>query len=118
MNGYIRFRPSFAEALDSRLFTIEHLDDLLLSGRARFFCTEAAAIVAEIKTFPSGAKAVAGLIAAGWLEDIQTALIPQAEEWGRSLGCQFGMIDSRPGWARRMKRHGYETHQVSLIKEL
>lgn len=118
MNDYLRFRDRFAEALDPRLYSIEYLDDLILSGRAHFFASANAAIVTEFKTFPTGARAVAGLIAAGDLEEISTILIPRAEEWGRLNGCQFGMIDSRPGWARRMKQHGYETHQVSLIKEL
>jgi hypothetical protein len=115
---YHRFREQFAEAMDSRLYPIEYLDHLITTGAAQSFISENAAIVAEVKTFPSGAKAVAGLIAAGELEEIETILIPIAEEWGRMNGCTFGMIDSRSGWARRMKQHGYETWQVSLIKEL
>ncbi len=58
------------------------------------------------------------MIAAGPLEEIEDILIPIAEQWGRENGCAFGMIESRPGWAKRMKRHGYEPFQVSLIKEL
>lgn len=118
MNGYLRFRDRFAEALDDRLYTIACLDALLLSGRGKCWATETAAIVAEIKVFPTGAKAVCGVIAAGDLEEIADRLIPYAEAWGSANGCTFGMIESRPGWAKRMKRHGYETHQVSLIKEL
>ena len=115
---YQRFRDSFAEAMDPRLYGIEYLDRLLATGAAHFFATDSAAIVTEFKIFPSGAKAVCGLIAAGEIEDIETVLIPRAEARGRMNGCTFGMIDSRPGWARRMKPHGYETWQVSLIKEL
>lgn len=118
MNGYLRFRDRFAEAIDTRLYNLEYLDAILLSGRGKCINTENAAVVVEIKTFPSGARAVCGVIAAGPLEEIENILIPAAEEWGRSYGCQFGMIDSRPGWARQMKKHGYETYQVSLIKEL
>lgn len=116
--SYPDWRDAFASALDERLYSIEYLDHLLLSGRAHFFCTPDAAIVTEFKSFPTGARAVAGLIAAGDLNDITEVLIPRAEEWGRINGCTFGMIDSRPGWARQMKQHGYETFQVSLIKEL
>lgn len=115
---YPAFRDQFAEAMDPRLFPIEYLDHLLNSGKAHFFATDKAAIVTEFKTFPSGAKAVCGLIAAGDLGHIETLLIPRAEAWGLINGCDFGMIESRPGWARRMKRYGYETFQVSLIKEL
>ena len=118
MSPYPRFRDSFAAAMDPRLFGIEHLDRLLASGAAHFFATDAAAIVTGFRTFPSGARAVCGLIAAGALDEIETVLIPRAEAWGRMNGCTFGMIDSRPGWARRLKPQGYETWQVSLIKKL
>lgn len=117
MNDYLRFRPLFAEAVDTRLYTIDHLDAIMLSGRGKCWASDKAAIVAEIKQFPTGAKAVCGVLAAGELEEI-VKLIPLAEAWGKAGGCAFGMIDSRPGWAKRMKRHGYETWQVSLIKEL
>lgn len=118
MNDYLRWREQFASALDPRLYPIAYLDALVGTFRAQCFTTDRAAIVTEIKTFPTGARAVAGLIAAGDLTEIETVLIPQAEEWGRLNGCAFGMIDSRPGWAKRMKKHGYRTWQVSLIKEL
>ncbi len=116
--AYAAFRDQFAEAMDPRLYPIEHLDQLLIAGQAQFFATDKAAIVTEIKTFPTGAKAVCGLIAAGDLAHIENLLIPRAEQWGKRHGCTFGMIESRPGWAKRMKRHGYEVFQVAIIKEL
>jgi hypothetical protein len=117
VNGYLRFRDRFAEAMDQRLYNIEYLDALLLSGRAKCWFSDKAAIVAEIRKFPTGAMAVCGVIAAGDLDQI-VKLIPEAEAWGRGYGCQFGMIESTAGWQRVMKKHGYETFQVSLIKEL
>lgn len=118
MNEYLSFRDRFAEALDPRLYSLEYLDWLVVNGHGKFWSCGTAAIIAEIKTYPTGAKAVSGLIAAGDLNDIATVLIPLAEQWGRENGCIFGMIESRPGWAKRMKPHGYEVFQTSLIKEL
>lgn len=115
--GYLRFRETFASAMNQRLYNIDYLDRLILSGRARFWRTDTAAIVAEIKIFPTGAKAVHGLIAAGDLEEIKS-LILQAEQWGRDAGCIGGMIDSRPGWAKAMKSAGYAPHQLALWKDL
>lgn len=117
MNGYLRFRSQFEQALDPRLYNIEYLDALLLSGRARCWFSDKAAIVAEIRKFPTGAMAVCGVIAAGELDAI-VGLIPDAEAWGKEYGCQFGMIESTEGWQRVMKKHGYEVFQVSLIKTL
>lgn len=115
---YARFRPLFAEALDARLYTVEHLDALLLSGRAQVWFGENAAIVTEIRTYPTGARVIHGLVAAGDLDEIVGALIPRAEAWGRSIGCVLAIIESRPGWARALKRKGYAPHQVALRKVL
>lgn len=118
MNDYWRFRGLFAEAMDHRLFTIDHLDGLLNRGEAHFFSTDGAAIVTEFKTYPTGLRAVAGQIAAGDLDQIERVLIPRAEAWGRMNGCTLATIESRPAWQRRLKQYGFEPHQVSLVKEI
>ena len=48
-----------AEALDPRLYRIEHLDALVASGRAIFMAAGDAAILFELRTYPTGAKAAA-----------------------------------------------------------
>ena len=115
---YLRFRPLFAEALDPRLYTIEHLDQLLFSGRAQIWFGEAAAIVTEVRTYPAGAAVIHGLVAAGDLDEIVGTLIPRAEAWARSIGCAMAIIESRPGWARALKRSGYAPHQLAVRKAL
>ena len=116
--GYLRFRPLFAAALDPRLYTLDHLDALVESGRGVFFHTGTAAIVAELRAYPTGARVVHGLVAAGDLADIVEILIPAAEAWGRSRGCIAATIESRPGWARLLKTHGYAAHQTAVWKDL
>ena len=115
---YAEFRDLFSEGLDPRFYNIEYLDWLLMSGRAAIWFSEKSSIVCEIKTYPTGARAVSGLIAAGEPKDIAETLIPQAEEWGRANGCSFGMIESRPAWSKLMKSHGYTPFQTALVKEL
>jgi hypothetical protein len=117
-DDYARFRPLFAEALDPRLYAIEHLDGLLQSGRAQFWLGEDAAIVTEIRSYPTGARVIHGLVAAGDLDEIVDVLIPRAEGWARSFGCVLAIIESRPGWARALKARGYEPHQMALRKAL
>ena len=118
MSDYRRFRALFAEALDSRLHSIEHLDALLFSGRAQIWCGEAAAVVTEVRTYPTGAMALHGLVAAGELDEIVGVLIPKAEAWARSIGCAMVIIESRPGWARALKKSGYAPHQLAVRKAL
>lgn len=118
MSDYLRFRPLFAEAMDQRLYTIDHLDELVLSMRAQVWFGDDAAIVTEIRTYPTGACVIHGVVAAGSLSEIVNVLIPKAEEWGRSIGCVLAIIESRPGWAKALKQYGYEPHQTAVRKEL
>jgi hypothetical protein len=116
--GYLYFRAAFGEAIDPRLHTLDWLDQRILSGEALFWRTERAAIVAEPRVYPTGKRDLHGLIAAGDIDDIADILIPMAEHYARSVGCIGAVIESRPGWARRLKGKGYATYQVALRKEL
>lgn len=104
--------------MDRRLFTGGYLDRLIASRAAHIIGTTGSAIVFEAKAYPTGHRDVHGLVAAGDLRDIVETLIPQAEAWGRANGCSGALIESRPGWARILKHHGYEPHQLAVRKEL
>ena len=116
--GYLQFRAAFAAAIDPRLHTLDWLDQRILAGDALFWRTGRAAIVAELRDYPTGNRDLHGLIAAGDVDDIADVLIPTAEDFARSLGCIGAVIESRPGWARRLKGQGYYTYQVALRKDL
>jgi hypothetical protein len=118
MTDYLRFRSRFGEALDPRLHGIEHLDALVLSGQAQLWLGDAAAIVTEVRTYPTGAAVIHGLVAAGDLDEMVGTLIPKAEAWARSIGCAMAIIESRPGWARALRRCGYAPHQLAVRKDL
>ena len=116
--GYRRFRPRFAKAMDPAFYPIEYLDGLILSGRAQLWVGAHAAIVAEIRDYPGGARVVHGLVAAGRIGEIKAQLIPLAEAWGKAMGCTAAIVESRSGWLRALERQGYEPHQIALRKEL
>jgi len=115
--GYGRFRPLFAEAIDGRFHTVDHLDWMIRTGRAQFWRSAEAAIAIAIRDYP-GCRAVHGLVAAGDLDEIRDILIPSAEAWGRSQGCAFAIVESRPGWQRTLRNNGYAPHQIALCKPL
>jgi hypothetical protein len=115
--NYARWREGFAAALDPRLHGIGDVDALVWYGRARLFANERAALLAEIKPYPTGASDVHVLVGAGDL-DALIALEPQLAAWGREHGCVGVLIESREGWAKVMNKHGYEPYQVSIRKEL
>ena len=126
MKDYSAFRPSFEAALDERLYRIEHLDALIGSGRAQIWFGAHSAIVAEVREYPTGARAMHGLVAAvdpeappgAGLDEIVGTLIPRAEAWGRSVGCVLAVIESRPGWVRKLEAGGYRIHQTAVRKTL
>jgi hypothetical protein len=117
-NYWTRWRAEFEKALDPRLYTIEFLDALVGSGRAQVWFGDDAGMVTEIRTYPTGARVIHGLLAAGHLDEITDILIPRAEAWARSLGCVLAIIESRSGWARQLRKRGYEPHQLAVRKEL
>ncbi len=115
---YSLFRPAFAEVMDERYHTLEWLDKQVASGKFRCFCSDDAALVVEIRDYPTGAKDVHVLIAAGNAESIINELRCEAEQWGRDEGCIGAIVESRPGWARYLKPYDYEPHQLAVRKEL
>lgn len=114
---YAAWRSRLLEAVDEALYPAEWLDRRVASGRARFWGNDRAAILAEIKVYPSGVKEVHGLVAAGELAAIK-GLIPLAEVWGRERGCRTAKIESRLEWARAMAPFGYKPHQLTIAKVL
>ncbi len=104
--------------MDERYHTLDWLDAQVLEGKVQFWATEDAAIIAEVRDYPTGARDVHGLIAAGDLQSIIEELIPRAEAWGKANGCVVAQIESREGWARALSPSGYRTHQIVVRKEL
>lgn len=115
---YCKWRDGFASIIDERFYYIEWLDKQFISGAYKLFtCADAAALV-EIKTYPTGAKEVHGVAACGELASIVNDIIPRVEQYGREQGCEIFGIESRIGWSRVMKDHGFEHYQTCIRKDL
>jgi len=114
--SYLLWRPAFTAALDIRLHTPEWLDARILAGSAQFWRSEGAAAVTEIRSYPTGAYEVHGLIAAGDAGEVRDRIIPQVEAWGRMIGALGLVVESRPGWARLLRGSGFEPHQLAVRK--
>jgi hypothetical protein len=116
--AYHLWRPAFEKVMDQRLYTLGWLDSQVWSGRAWFWGNERAGIVTELRHYPTGAIDIHGLIAAGDMAEIRDVLIPLAEEFARTIGCVGAIIESRDGWAKALKKNGYEPFQTAIRKEL
>lgn len=115
--SYSDWRERFLEAVDQSLYPAAWLDQRVADGSAGLLESESAACLLEINTFPSGAREVHCLVAAGEVGAIR-ALAPEAERIGRELGCVRASIASSPAWARIMKSDGYAPHQLLIVKDL
>lgn len=115
--AYLKFRGEIEQIVDPALYPMEWVDAQIWSGHFRVFFTDNAIIAVELKPYPSGALELHGMFAAGELSEILD-LIENAEAWGRSMGCAFATISSRPGWAKVLNSRGYEVNQVNIRKVL
>ena len=103
--------------LDPRCYTMDWLDKQVASGRIKQWSDDDALILAQVRTFPTGAREIHGMLAVGNLLAI-LGLIEQAEAWAKSRGIEFASIASRSGWERVLKPCGYAVYQIELRKEL
>lgn len=115
---WLRFRDDFAAMLDPETHTIEWLDGEVATGRMLLFATDASAIIASVRTYPTGLRELEGQAATGNLADIVGDLIPRAEAYARQIGCRYASIASREGWSRMLQGSGYKIHQTMIRKAL
>lgn len=115
---YLRFRECFVALLDQRFYPAAWLDQQIAAGEFVLLSEGDSAIIFSVRTYPSGLREIHGEAATGSVSTISQTLIPSALKFGRSIGCEFATIASRPGWSRVMKAQGFETHQTVIRKAL
>lgn len=91
-----------------------HVIEALESGKAQFWYAPEAAILTEIKVWPTGFKEVVGWLAGGEIDGV-LRLIPQIETWAQGIGCQRAIITGRYGWKRRLS--GYRPLGSTFVKD-
>jgi hypothetical protein len=114
---YARWRERFAEALDPRFHPIGYLDRRVAEGSARVFACPEAALIVELRPYPTGRFDGHVLIAAGDIGAIVGRLREEAEDWLREIGAAGAIVESRAGWGRALKACGYGVYQVAVRKD-
>lgn len=112
---YQDHRARLFEAFSPTLFTIEWVDYQVANGALLFWGIADAAILAQVRTYPTGAKIMHGVAAAGELNAI-VDLIALAEDNALDRGCIGACIESRAGWKRTLAQAGYEEDKILLRK--
>lgn len=116
--NYLTWREAFAQGMDQRFYPIEYLDGLVAAGEVFFWFGEQAAVCGRLKQYPGSARVLEMLVGAGDLTEILNVLRPRLEAWAKAWGCSHVLVESREGWAKALKIHGYEPWQVAVMKEL
>ncbi len=115
---YGEWRERLIEALDPRYHNAAWLDDLVWSGRGRVFIGLRSCAIAETVDYPTGAKDVHVVCAAGDAFDARDMIVPQLVAWANDVGALSIRVTSRPAWIRILEPFDFYTYKVDLRKEL
>jgi hypothetical protein len=116
--AYLYWRDAFAALLDPETHTIAWLDNSVAAGSIEIIAGQRSAALVSVKTYPTGMRELHGMCAVGDLDDLLVVVIPACEKWGKAMGCERAVIESRAGWARVMQSHGYSEHQRHIREAL
>lgn len=118
-SAWARCAPWVQAALDDagNTHTLDDIKALIEQGKCQLWLGEASALVTDIMDWPQE-RALLLWLAGGDLDELRGVLRPQAEDFGKRIGCRRSMIIGRQGWARALKEHGYEPMAWICGKEL
>lgn len=114
---WARFKPLFAETMTDGFWTVDDLEDKVLSHRAFFFPGVGAAMAAEIHVFPSGRQVFQVTWAVGEPAEL-IAMAPGVIALARTMGCDSILVEGRPAWVRLLQPMGFTPFSMTCLKEL
>jgi len=118
MKEWERCKPWIEAALEGGFYGIDHVEAMLNRPHnpAQFWPGKNAAIVTEVQDHGS-CRVLFVWAAGGDMEEI-IGMAAGIEAVGRLLGCEYAMSEGRDGWARVMKKHGFEHYSTTIRKAL
>lgn len=109
-------RGWIAAALEGSGWTPEEVWDGVQQGVFHLFVHEEGCMVGEFIVTPR--HKVMHIWAAGGSLKAMADLLPTVEAFGRMHGCDCGGATGRKGWARFLRKYGYEPAAHAVSKEL
>lgn len=116
-DSYGAWRDRLAQGINPMFWNAGLMDQALVNGEAFFIATDKAAMIFEIKEYPTGARVGHVVLSAGDKGEIVGPLREFAESFTKAAGCIGALVESRSGWARALKPYGYQPLQTSVFKE-
>lgn len=103
----MRWQDHIERALKTqRTHLIEDVEAMVASGEAMLWEGKKSAAVTEVISFPRS-KVMHLWLCGGDLREIVEDMLPKAEAYAASIGCDRLTTAGRVGWDRVMKTHGY-----------
>lgn len=117
---WFRCRPWIEAALEyaNGTYTIEDVEDGIAEGRLYFFCSENAAVIAEILEYPR-LKALNFFLVGGDLDELRHQIEPAVSKWAKEqMGCTKAFGIGRKGFEKAFKANGYTPCWTAISKDL
>lgn len=105
-----------ADALKGSGWTTSEIMQGVRSGAFHLFTHPEGCMVSEFIVSPR--HKVMHVFAAGGSMAAMHDLLPRVEAFGRLHGCDTGGATGRKGWARALRKYGYEPAPCAVSKEL
>ena len=109
-------RRWIASALEGSGWSVDEIMAGVSQGVFHLFVHEEGCMVGEFIVSPR--QKVMHIFAAGGSLKAINDLLPTVEAFGRLHGCDIGGATGRKGWARYLRRFGYEPAAPAVSKEL
>jgi hypothetical protein len=110
---WVRCRPWLVPAL--REDTEAHVVGELLANRAQLWPGKACAFVTQLCR--DDEPYILVWLAGGDLRELLT-MQPGMEAWARAQGCVSAWINGRRGWARALRKTGFEPHGDGELRKV
>jgi hypothetical protein len=107
-SDWARCAPWLDAALDhaGRTHSLADVRAAVERDEARFWPGPRSALIAVIEADP-GERRLLIWLAGGDREELETAILPLVEDWGRERQCRRALVIGRAGWERSLKSKGY-----------
>lgn len=115
---YQLWRERLCEALDGRYYDQNWLDYVVMSGRAVMVANDTSACVYELRYYPTGARDLQVVCAAGNAVDLKANILPSLIKSAYDQGCIAIVVESREAWVRLLGDQGFETYKIAVRKGL
>lgn len=118
LNSLIFWRNGIEAALEHAMYgySFDDITTMVMRGELHFFSYPLCCVIMQPQSNP-GYSTYHCLVACGSMQAIKDTE-PMMRANAAALGCKYMSISGRPGWARELKKDGWDHRFSALFKEV